>query len=93
MTDTVGPADPSDRWFALVDGARLRQLRRQHDLSPAELAGKAGLSMSTIIRLERPPSRRCRTRTLALLAGALGQPPATLTPQPHLAQSDQVIPP
>ena len=32
-----------------------------------------------MIRLERQPWRSCRTRTLARLAAALGQPPAALT--------------
>ena len=80
MTGTLSPAHASGRWFAVVDGARLRQLRRQHGLSPAELAGKAGIGLSTVSRLERQPRRSCRTRTLARLAAALGQSPAALTP-------------
>jgi len=80
MTYTPSPARSTDRWFTVVDGARLRQLRRQHGLSAAELAGKAGLGLSTVTRLEGQPRRSCRTRTLARLAAALGQPPATLTP-------------
>ena len=43
MTRTPSPARSADRWFTVVDGARLRQLRRQHGLSAAELAGKAGV--------------------------------------------------
>jgi transcriptional regulator with XRE-family HTH domain len=69
-----------DRWFTVVDGAQLRQLRRQRGLSPAELAGQAGIGLSTVLRIERQPGRFCRTRTLARLATALGQPPATLVP-------------
>jgi transcriptional regulator with XRE-family HTH domain len=82
MTGTPSPAHRSARWFALVDGRRVRQLRHQHGLSAAELAGKAGIGLSTVTRLERARQRRCRTRTLALLAAALGQPPAALTPSP-----------
>jgi transcriptional regulator with XRE-family HTH domain len=82
MTGTLSPAHRSTRWFAVVDGRRVRQLRRQHGLSPAELAGKAGIGLSTVTRLERARQRRCRTRTLARLAAALGQPPAALTPSP-----------
>ena len=66
------------RWFTVLDGARLRQLRRQHGLSAAQLAGKAGIGLSTVIRLEGQPTRCCRTRTLSRLAAALNQPPATL---------------
>jgi transcriptional regulator with XRE-family HTH domain len=85
MTGTLSPTDTSGRWFAVVDGRRVRQLRRQHGLSPAELAGQAGIGLSTVTRLERVRQRRCRTRTLARLAAALGQPPAALTPsQPSL---------
>ena len=40
MTYTPSPARSADRWFTVLDGARLRQLRRQHGLSAAELAGK-----------------------------------------------------
>lgn len=79
MTGTLSPADPSGRWFAVLDGVRLRQLRRQHGLSAAQLAGKAGIGLSTVIRLEGQPRRTCRTRTLVRLAAALEQPPAVLT--------------
>jgi transcriptional regulator with XRE-family HTH domain len=41
-----------DRWFTVVDGTRLRQLRRQCGLSTAELAGKAGIGLSTVTRLD-----------------------------------------
>jgi transcriptional regulator with XRE-family HTH domain len=79
MISTPSPACTASRWFAIVDGSRVRQLRRQHGLSPAELAGKAGIGLSTVTRLERQRQHRCRTRTLARLATALGQPPAALT--------------
>jgi transcriptional regulator with XRE-family HTH domain len=72
------PSSKSDRWFAVVDGRRVRQLRHQHGMTPAELAGKAGIGLSTVTRLERYPQRRCRTRTLARIAAALGQHPAAL---------------
>lgn len=79
MTGTPSPAHPSGRWFAVLDGVRLRQLRRQHGLSAAQLAGKAGIGLSTVIRLEGQARRSCRTRTLVRLAAALEQPPAVLT--------------
>lgn len=79
MTCIPSPARSPDRWFTVVDGVQLRQLRRQHGLSAAELAGKAGVSLSTVTRLEYHSRRPCRTRTLARLAAALGQAPAALT--------------
>jgi hypothetical protein len=36
----------------VLDGVRLRQLRRQRGLSLAELAGKAGIGLSTLTRLD-----------------------------------------
>lgn len=74
---------PAERWFTVLDGTRLRQLRRQHGMSAGELAGQAGVGRSTVTQLERHPERRCRTRTLARLAAALGQPPAALTRTLH----------
>ena len=79
MLRPLNPAHSADRWFTALDGVRLRQLRHQHGLSAAELAGKAGVCLSTVTRLERQPGRSCRTRTLARLAAALGQPPTALT--------------
>jgi transcriptional regulator with XRE-family HTH domain len=78
MNRTLSPTRTADRWFAVVDGTRLRQLRHQHGLSTAELAGKAGVGLSTVLRLERQPQQSCRTRTAARLAAALNQPPAVL---------------
>ncbi len=78
MTCRVGPGHPANRWFIVVDGTRPRQLRRQHGLSAAELATKAGAGLSTVTRLERQPRPSCRTRTAACLAAALGQSPAAI---------------
>jgi transcriptional regulator with XRE-family HTH domain len=71
---------PTHRWNTVLDGQRLRQLRRQHGLSQEQLAAKAGISSATVARLERTTHTRCRTRTLARLATALGEDPAALTP-------------
>lgn len=88
MNGTHSPARSGDRWFAVVDGAQLRRLRRQRGLSAAELARKAGIGLSTVIRLERQHQGRCRTRTLVRLAAALGRSPAILTPgQPPPGQA------
>jgi DNA-binding XRE family transcriptional regulator len=71
------------RWLVAVDGHRLRQLRREHRLSQQALAGRAGISVGTIGLLERQARARCRGRTLARLAAALGAPPGALLPSAH----------
>jgi transcriptional regulator with XRE-family HTH domain len=71
---------PGRRWFTVVDGRRLRRLRRQRGLSQEQLAGRAGISPATVARLERQPAAPCRTRTLGRLATALGEIPACLIP-------------
>jgi DNA-binding XRE family transcriptional regulator len=64
----------------VADGQRLRQLRRESGLSQEMLADQAGISRTTIGRLERQGGRSCRGRTLARLAAVLGQDTAALTP-------------
>ena len=43
----------ADRWTAVIDGQRLRELRRRQALSQAELAKLAGVSAHTLSKLER----------------------------------------
>ena len=74
------PTGNTDRWTAVVDGRRLRELRRQRALSQVELARLAGVSAHTVSKLERQPAAYCRSRTLARLAAALGESPAAITP-------------
>ena len=71
---------PGHPWITRVDGHRLGHLRRQHRLTRVELASKAGVSPATIARLEQQHHPACRPRTLARLAAALSEDPATLTP-------------
>jgi len=66
------------RWIVIIDGQRLRHLRRQHGLSQETLADRAGISLATIGRLERNGRPSCRGRTLARLAAALGEHPAAI---------------
>ena len=73
----------AQRWLVVVDGHRLRQLRREHRLSQQVLAGRAGISVGTIGLLERQTRARCRGRTLARLAAALGAPPSVLLSSAH----------
>ena len=77
MTGTR-PNDRAMRWVTAIDGQQIRQLRCQRGLAREELAGLAGISLDTLARLERERGARCRTRTLARLAAALGQHPATM---------------
>jgi DNA-binding XRE family transcriptional regulator len=79
-TNALVEARPTPQWMSVLDGQRLRQARRRHGLSQAQLAYLAGLSPATIARLEREPRPRCRARTQARLAAALGQQPASLSP-------------
>jgi transcriptional regulator with XRE-family HTH domain len=72
------PTSHADRWTAVVDGQRLRELRRQQALSQAELAKLAGISADTVSKLERQPASCCRSRTLARLAAALGEAPGAI---------------
>ena len=70
----------------MVDGARLRRVRREHGLSQERLAWAAGVSITTIAKLEREPRSSCTRRTLALLCEALGEAPAALTPPVQAAR-------
>ena len=76
---------PAHSWTTMIDGRRLRQLRRRHGLSQDDLATKAGISLTTVARLERQSSGPCRCRTLARLARALDEDPAStvLRPPPN----------
>lgn len=56
--------------FVLVDGQNLKKLRKEHGLSASELAKQAGVSASTIYRLEK--GGRSQLGTVARLEAALG---------------------
>lgn len=71
--------NPPRSWFVTVNGHRLRQLRRDHGLTQAELAVKAGIGLTTLARLERLPRTSCRSRTFVRLATALGEDPRSST--------------
>src|SRR5713101_7182339 len=67
----------------VIDGRQLRRWRRQHGLSQEKLAHQAGISVTTIARLERQPRASCRGRTLGRLAAALSEQTATIAcPEP-----------
>jgi transcriptional regulator with XRE-family HTH domain len=73
------PTGHPDRWTAVIDGRRLRELRHQRALSQAELAKLAGVSAHTVSKLERHRASYCRSRTLARLAAALGESPSGIS--------------
>lgn len=68
----------AERWIAVIDGQRLRELRFQRALSQAKLARLAGVSVRTVSKLERHQAASCRARTLARLAAALGEDPSAM---------------
>jgi transcriptional regulator with XRE-family HTH domain len=61
------------KWTIVVDGQRLRHLRRQHGLSQQALADQAGISLTTVARLERQDRSPCRAWTLARISAALDE--------------------
>jgi DNA-binding XRE family transcriptional regulator len=75
------PTRPVPPHTFILDGHRLRQLRHQRGLSHEELADQAGISLTTVARLERQLQASCRGWTLGRLARALGEPSATITLQ------------
>jgi len=60
-------------------GARLRELREERFLSHRELAQRAGVSPTTILKLETPGREgETQRRTVRKLAAALGVEPKDL---------------
>src|ERR1039457_3481049 len=76
----LAPSVQAQRWTTVLDGQRVRELRQERGLSRSELASAAGISLATVSRLERQCVAPCRTRTLARLAEALSERPASLSP-------------
>jgi serine/threonine-protein kinase RsbW len=79
-------------WIAVVDGLQLRRARRRRGLSQERLADRAGVSLTTIAKLERDPRPRCLTQTLVRLADALDEHPSVLSPQLAMGER-QAAPP
>ena len=70
---------PTSPHTFILDGHLLRQLRHKRGLSQAALADQAGISLTTVARLERQPHAPCRGWTLGRLARAVGEDPTTMT--------------
>lgn len=77
--DQVTQPGRAQRWTTVLNGTRLRELRRQHGLSQEKLADQAGVSRTTVAKLESQPKSPCRCRTLARLAAALAEDPAAIS--------------
>jgi hypothetical protein len=60
MTGTLSSASTSDRWFTVLDGARLRELRHQHGLLGLHVARGIGAAHVT-----RGPDGRAGRRVRA----------------------------
>jgi DNA-binding XRE family transcriptional regulator len=90
-TDMARPgtecARPTPPHTFILHGRLLRQLRRQRGLSQAALADQAGISLTTVARLERQPHAPCRGWTLGRLARAVGEDPASMSLPSHSDQS------
>lgn len=72
-----GAPQPEGRRLERALGGQIRQLRRQHDLSVADLAGAAGISAGMLSKIENgqiSPS----LSTLNAIAGALSAPLSSL---------------
>jgi DNA-binding XRE family transcriptional regulator len=73
------PAEPQPPTRTIaVDGHRLLGMRRARGLSRERLAWDAGVSITTLARLESQPRPMCLSRTLSLLAEVLGENPRAL---------------
>lgn len=78
-------AKPLPPWTTIVDGNRLRDMRRHHGMTQEQLADQAQVSLSALARLERQDRGRCRTWTLSRLAITLGEHHTAITPAPARA--------
>jgi DNA-binding XRE family transcriptional regulator len=80
----ISRQESAQRWTTVLDGERLRQLRQRHRLSQEKLADLAGISLTTMARLERQDRSPCRSWTLGRLAAALNETPAAIAPGRHI---------
>ncbi len=52
MTASIPAGPPAPSWTTVLDGTRLRELRRARGLSQEALADRAGISLATVARLD-----------------------------------------
>ena len=80
---SAGSPRPAPPRTTVLDGQRLRELRRERGLSQERLADRAGMSLTTVARLEGQARASCRGRTLGRLAAAPASSPPP-SPAPSL---------
>jgi len=68
-------------WYQQIDGAQLRQLRRDRMLSQVELAALARTTQPAISDFETNSGRLAQHRTVRKMADALGVEPKELLAQ------------
>jgi len=66
---------PDRYWITTLDGTRLREARIERGLSRDKLAAEAGLSPSTLARLESQRTASCHRATLYRIAATLATDP------------------
>jgi DNA-binding XRE family transcriptional regulator len=67
--------------YVQIQGTHLRQARVERNLTQEALARKAGLSLGTVMRLERTSQRTCRRSSAVLVARALDKELCSLVPR------------
>jgi hypothetical protein len=82
----VGTEQPNYK-MVTADGRLLRQIRHARGLSREVLAWTAGLSITTLTRLEGQAGPRCRYQTIERLAAVLGENPRALTTDTQLGRT------
>jgi DNA-binding XRE family transcriptional regulator len=65
------------RWNIVINGQRLREVRRDRGLSRNGVADMANISVTTVARLERSQRVSCKKWTLHSIAAVLGEDPVT----------------
>jgi DNA-binding XRE family transcriptional regulator len=77
------PGSPDVRseasWHTVIDSAAVARWREKLGWSRGELARRAGVSVTTINRIEQADQLRCHSRTARRLADAVGQPVTAIT--------------
>jgi DNA-binding XRE family transcriptional regulator len=71
-------------WTVPIDGDRLRRARKRAGLSQEAVADAAGVSVTTVGRLERRDRLRCHFVTRRQLAAAVGAHPKAITAVPDV---------
>jgi DNA-binding XRE family transcriptional regulator len=76
-----GPPDARSgtSWHTMIDSAAVARRREKLGWSRGELARRAGVSVTTINRIEQADQPRCHSRTARRLAEAIEQPITAIT--------------